>query len=237
MTERLENIEPRLKENEDGIGQDMVSYRMERIEEKINETEDKLATLRKDKDKEKELEDRLKDNKERMESLRKAGDRTRKKESVREMKDKIEAAGKKLKYFGVDLGTGSRDRRELINRTLRCFQDSVSHKDKERFRSVISRTRVSLLGKETEEKQFRGRKINTLPVLMECRTKEDKRVLEEILQEAGWHSSFEWPEECMDFLREVKKEIKKLGYAESTHDIKFRPETRNGRIEIRGKVR
>ena len=37
--------------------------------------------------------------------------------------------------------------------------------------------------------------------------------------------------------REVKKEIKKLGYAESTHDIKIRPETRNGRTEIRGEVR
>ena len=127
-TERLEKIEDRLKENEEGKGQDKVSDRMEKIEEKINETEDKLVTLRKDKDKEKELEDRLKDNEERMESLRKAGDRTKKKESVREMKDKIEAAGKKLKYFGVDLGTGSRDRRELVNRTLRCFQDSVSNK-------------------------------------------------------------------------------------------------------------
>ena len=49
---------------------------MENIEEKINETEDKLVTLRKDKDKEKELKDRLKDNEERMESLKKAGDRT-----------------------------------------------------------------------------------------------------------------------------------------------------------------
>ena len=50
---------------------------MEKIEEKINETEDKLSTRRKDKDNEKELEDRVKDNEERMESVRKAGDRTR----------------------------------------------------------------------------------------------------------------------------------------------------------------
>ena len=136
----------------------------------------------------------------------------------------------------MDLGTGSRERRELVNRTF-CLQDRVTHKDKERFRSVISSTRVSLLGKETEEKQYRGRKINTLPVLMECRTEEDKRVLEEILQEAGWHSSFEWPEECMEFIREVKKEIKKMGYAESTHDIKIRSETRNERTEMGGEVR
>ena len=87
---------------------------------------------------------------------------------MREKKDKIEATGKKLKYFGVDLGKGSTERRELVNRTIRCLQDSVAHKDKEIFRSVISRTRVSLLGKETEEKQYRGRTINTLPVLLEC---------------------------------------------------------------------
>ena len=154
--ERMEKIEDRLMENEEGKGQDKVLDRMEKIEEKINKkTEDKLATMSKDKDKEKELEDRVKDNEERMESLRKAGDGTRKKEFMREMKDKyVEATGKKRKYFGVDLGTGSRERRELVNRTIRCLQDSVAHKDKERFMSVIRRTRVSLLGKETEEKHF-----------------------------------------------------------------------------------
>ena len=41
----------------------------------------------------------------------------------------------------------------------------------------------------------------------------------------------------MAVIREVKKEIKKLGYAESTRDIKIRPETRNGRTEIWGEVR
>ena len=77
-------------ENEEGKGQDKVLDRMEKIEEKINKkSEDKLATMSKDKDKEKELEDRVKDNEERMESLRKAGDGTRKKEFMREMKDKI----------------------------------------------------------------------------------------------------------------------------------------------------
>ena len=154
--ERMEKIEDRLMENEEGKGQDKVLDRMEKIEEKINKkSEDKLATMSKDKDKEKELEDRVKDNEERMESLRKAGDGTRKKEFMREMKDKyVEATGKKRKYFGVDLGTGSRERRELVNRTIRCLQDSVAHKDKERFRTVFGRTRISLLGKEMEEKQY-----------------------------------------------------------------------------------
>ena len=235
--ERLERVEDRLCDNEGEKGQDRVSDRIEKIEEKINVIEHKLENMRKDKDREKELEDRVKNNEERMEWVRKSGDRTRKKESMREMKDKIEEAGKKLKYFGVDHGTGSMERRELVNRTIRCLQDSVAHKDKERFRTVIGRTRVSLLGKGTVVKQYKGRTINTMPVLLECRTEEDKLELGEILQEAGWHSSFERPEECMEFVREVKEEIKKLGYVESTHDIKIRPEIRRGRAEIRGEVR
>ena len=43
--------------------------------------------------------------------------------------------------------------------------------------------------------------------------------------------------ECMEFIRETKKEICKLGYAESSHIVKIRPECRNGRIRIKGEVR
>ena len=68
------------------------------------------------------------------------------------------------------------------------MEDSVPMIDKETFRTVISRTRVTLLGKDTEEKHYLGRMINTMPVLLECRTEEDKRVLESILKKAGWQA-------------------------------------------------
>ena len=60
-------------------------------------------STRVDMDKQKELEDRVKENEERMETLGQAGDNVRRKESQREMRDRIEAAGKNLKYFGIDL--------------------------------------------------------------------------------------------------------------------------------------
>ena len=41
----------------------------------------------------------------------------------------------------------------------------------------------------------------------------------------------------MEFIREVKKEIQKLGYVESKYDIKIRPGTRNGRTVITYKGR
>ena len=244
ITERLEKVEERLKDSEVEKRQDNVTNRLEKLEEKITNTENMLASMRQDKesrgldaDKQKDLEDRVKLNEERMDSLRQDGESTRRKESEREMRERIEAAGKNLKYFGVDLGSGCRDRREMVKRTIGCMEDNVRLKDKEAFRTVISRTRVTLLGKDTEEKHYLGRKINTMPVLLECRSEEDKSVLELILQEAGWHSSFEWPEECMEFIRETKKEIHKLGYVESSHIVKIRPEFRNGRIRIRGEVR
>ena len=244
LSERLGKVEDSLKDTEKEKGQDNVTDRMEKMEDRINDTEDRLATMSKDKesakvdiDKQKELEDRVKENEERMETLSQAGDKARRKESEREMKDRIEAAGKNLKYFGIDLGTGSKDRREMVNRTISHMKERVLQKDKESFRTVINRTRIRLLGKDTEERQFQGRKINTLPVLLECRTEEDKRVLEEILRKAGWHSSFEWPGESMEFIREAKKELNMLGYVERLHRMRIRPEIRDGRTKIRGEVR
>ena len=240
LGERLENVEGILKETRQGN----VSERMERIEEKINDTEVKMAAMRKDKesavvdmDKQKELEDRVKENEERMETLRQVGEKARRKESEREMRERIEAAGKNLKYFGIDLGTGSKDRREMVNRAITQLKGRVLQKDKERFGTVINRTRIRLLGKNTEEKQYLGRKIDTLPVLLECRTEDDKTTLEAILREAGWMSSFEWPEESMEFIREAKKEMNMLGYVERLHNMRIRPEIREGRTKIRCEVR
>ena len=121
-----------MKDIEKEKRQDNVSDRMEKIEEKINDTEDRLALMRKDKestrvdkDKQKELEDRVKENEERMETLRQAGDNARKKEFQRKMRDKIEAAGKTLKYFGIDVGTGFKDTREMVNKTISHMKEVV----------------------------------------------------------------------------------------------------------------
>ena len=41
----------------------------------------------------------------------------------------------------------------------------------------------------------------------------------------------------MEFIRETKKEIHKLGYVESSHIVKIRLEFRKGRTRIKGEVR
>ena len=95
LTERLGKVEDSLKDIEKEKRQDNASDRMEKKDEKINDTEDSLAYMRKHKE-----STRVEENEERMETLGQAGDNVRRKESQREMRDRIEAAGKNLKYFG-----------------------------------------------------------------------------------------------------------------------------------------
>ena len=41
----------------------------------------------------------------------------------------------------------------------------------------------------------------------------------------------------MEFVREAKKELNKLGYVEQLHKMRIRPEIRDGRTKIRGEAR
>ena len=41
----------------------------------------------------------------------------------------------------------------------------------------------------------------------------------------------------MEFVREAKKELNKLGYVEQLHKMRIRPEIRDGRTKIRGETR
>ena len=41
----------------------------------------------------------------------------------------------------------------------------------------------------------------------------------------------------MEFIREAKKEMHKMGYVERLHNMRIRPETRDGRTKIRGEAR
>ncbi len=75
----------------------------------------------------------------------------------------------------------------------------------------------------------------TVPVLLECQSRNDAMELDGILKGAGYFSTFHWPTEMMEFVKEAREEIKKIGYGESTHFIRIRPE--NGETQIRADVK
>jgi hypothetical protein len=61
--------------------------------------------------------------------------------------------------------------------------------------------------------------------------------LDVILRRAGYFSAFHWPQEMVSFVEGVREEVRKMGYRESSHYIRVRPEERGGGIQIRADVK
>jgi hypothetical protein len=66
---------------------------------------------------------------------------------------------------------------------------------------------VIVLGKETVAVTVRGKKVFTVPVLLECRNEEDKGELYEILREAEYFGTYHWPMEMLDFVKTVRENL------------------------------
>jgi hypothetical protein len=104
----------------------------------------------------------------------------------------------------------------------------------------MRRTRVQILGRSTvavSGKGGGGGTIYTVPVLLECQGKSDAVDLDQILKDAGYFSTFHWPVEMLEFVKEARQEMRKVGYEERTHYIRIRPEVKGGEVQIRADVK
>jgi hypothetical protein len=156
----------------------------------------------------------------------------------REMERKVQHSGKCLKLLDIDFGKVTEDRMWMVRSIIAWMKDDVHQNDVGSYERVMRRTRVQILGRGTVPGRGAGGKtIYTVPVLLECQSKNDAMELDGILKGAGYFSTFHWPTEMMDFVKEAREEIKKIGYGESTHFIRIRPEDRNGETQIRADVK
>ena len=187
--------------------------RIERVEEKAKETEVKV------------------------EAASNARERQRRKESVAVMKDKIRQADRQIKIMDIDFARPLNNRRDIVERTIGYMKEDVILSDRKRFDILINRTRLVVLGRETSQTMHQGERIHTVPVLLECRNESDKMELEDILRNCQWFNTFHWPVECMPFVKEVRDEVRRMGYEDESHYVRIRPETRDGVLQIRGDVK
>ena len=213
VRERLGKLEAGLTQDRREKVDDTVKDRLSKLEEKMKESKDKVERMRQDKEK------------------------VRREESKKVMRDRLQLANKSIKYMDIDFERKTGNRRELVQKTVEYMKEDENFADRKRFDTLIRRTRIVLLGKETKFKSYKSKAIYTVPVLLECRTETDKLEVEEILRVAGWHASCHWPMECMEVVKEAREEIRKMGYTERTHYIKLRPEVREGRTKIKGEVK
>ena len=183
------------------------------------------------------VEEKAKEMEVRVEAVSNARERQRRKESEAAMKDKIRQADRQIKIMDIDFARPLSNRREIVERTIGYMKEDVILSDRKRFDILINRTRLIVLGRETSQTMHQGERIHTVPVLLECRNEGDKMELEDILRNCQWFNTFHWPVECMPFVKEVRNEVRRMGYEDETHYVRIRPETRDGMLQIRGDVK
>jgi hypothetical protein len=215
------------------------------VVETMNEMEDAVAENRKNKeDDKKEMEERMrrmeekaKENEVRMEAERKERETERKKESVREMEDKLKVAGRQIKLLDMDFGKVMSNRKEMVERVVDNFKEDVKLNNRKRLDTLLRRTRIIILGKETVAVTVRGKRLYTVPVLLECRNEDDKEELSDILRDAEYFGTYHWPVEIMDYVKAVRENVKRMGYSEDRQFIRIRPEEREGRMQLKADVK
>jgi len=154
-----------------------------------------------------------------------------------EMEKKVEAACCALKLQDIEFDGVIEDGREIVRSALSTLRGDIHPEDRSRYERLIRRTRVVVLGKRTEGRRDRGRSIFTVPILLELGSYAEAEEMRERLRRVGYFSSFHWPSEIMEFVNEVREEVRCMGFSSETHYVRIRPEFRGGDVQIRADVK
>jgi hypothetical protein len=207
--------------------------RLDKVEEEIGETGAEIEKVRLIDEALKKVEVKVKQ----LEEEVTLHNKERERRSVKDMEEKLNVASKQIKMVDISFGRHLKDRRTIVERTIEFMREDVRLSERKRFDNLLSKTRVIVLGKETTLRTMGERRIHTVPILLECRTIQEKEELEEILKGANYFGTFHWPLEILDFVKGVKVEVRKMGYSEERQYIRVRPEKREGNTQLRVDVK
>ena len=183
------------------------------------------------------VEQRVQETENKLEVLKRSKDRQVWKESVKDMTSKIGLGDRQLKYVDIDYGRVTNSKREIVEKTIAYMKEDAGQDGGRRLEVIMRRTRFILLGKETVLRTLDDQNIYTVPVLLEFRSVNDKVEVEEMLREVGWYPVYHWPKECMEFVKDARLEVRRMGFQEDRYFVKIRPDWRDGAMEIRGEVK
>ena len=229
IVDRTKNVEEKVLEIERRL-----EDRVRKIEEKKKAMESKFQEQME------RMEAKMKENEDKEERLKAEKEQSEKEESRKEMEEKVRHSNKQLKYTNIDLGGRVTSRKEIVERFIWVMREDVRPADRKRLEILLRRTRVVVLGKEADLR-FIGKDslkgVYTVPLLLECRSEVEKEELDVILRNGGFHSTYHWPEELLEFVKVARGVIREKGFEESRHYIRIRPMERKGRIILKGDVK
>ena len=212
-----------------------------RLEDRVRKIEEKKKAVEsKFQEQMERMEAKMKENEDKEERLKAEKEQSEKEESRKEMEEKVRHSNKQLKYTNIDLGGRVTSRKEIVERFIWVMREDVRPADRKRLEILLRRTRVVVLGKEADLR-FIGKDsqegVYTVPLLLECRSEVEKEELDVILRNGGFHSTYHWPEELLEFVKVARGVIREKGFEESRHFIRIRPMERKGRIILKGDVK
>jgi len=120
---------------------------------------------------------------------------------------------------------------------LDIIREDVRLADRQMFDGISKTVTVSVLGSGTKQVETGGHVIYTVPILVSCKDRTDKWDMEGCVRRAGYYPSFHWPTEMVDFVKEAREEVVKLGVSLESNYIRIRPGEYNGKLQIRADVK
>ena len=84
--------------------------------------------------------------------------------------------------MGLDIGGRTKDRKEIAEKVIEIIREGTKSTDRKEVVRVMERTRVIVLGKETETRTVNQKVIETIPILLDCRSETDRTVIENTLR-------------------------------------------------------
>ena len=158
-------------------------------------------------------------------------------ESEKEMEKVVGAAMEKIKVLDLDFTKILEGREEITKVALDLIKEKVKPSERKEWDWSMRRSRVYVLGKATKEKEYEGRKIFTVPILISCPCIGDKVRMERILRNSGIRASFHWPAVMMDFVGGVRERVEGMGHGGQEEYVRVRAVKEEGGIRIRAEAR
>jgi len=159
------------------------------------------------------------------------------KESEKEMERKVGVAMEELKILDLDFGKVLVKREEIVKNAVEMITESVKLQDRKELDWSVRRSRIYVLGQQTKEKKFEGRKIFTVPILIECSSVGDKERMERLIRNAGIRVSVHWPKEMLGYVKGIRERVEEMGHGGMEEFVRVRPVKQDGALFIRADVR
>jgi len=237
--EREEKVRS-LKERMETMEREAKKERME-VERIVGKMEERLLQVEKGEKERERMEADIREHRVRMEEKRR-NDTVRKEilkaqESEKEMEKKVGAAMEQVKILDLDFGKLIEKKEVIEKAAIELIQENVKLSDRQEWKWNIKRSRVYVLGKTTKKKEFEGRKIFTVPILIRCSCAGDKQGLERIIRNAGIRVSFHWPTEMLEYVKGIRERVEGMGRGGREEFVRVRAVREEGELFLRADVR